>query len=79
MSLCAGLLNVYVCVKHHAKQTGEMDLSMIDFEEKCCILVFIHECMLHTNHILRQSEHTFLSWSGNVDDNNYYATICHVL
>ena len=30
---------------------------MINFNEICCVLVHIHECMLQTNHILDQSGH----------------------
>ena len=43
--------------KTPCQKLGEIDLSRITFQEKRCVLVCIHECMLQTNHILGQSDH----------------------
>ena len=49
---------VRVCMcKTSCKQLGEIELSRINFKDKCCIFVYNHECMLQINHIVGQSNH----------------------
>ena len=45
--------------KTSCQKLGEIDLSIIYFEETFWILVYIQECMLQTNHILDQSKRTY--------------------